>query len=109
RDLERPGKHERNRKSNNQNEDDNLHRPLRRIERGKKNGCGLNREPCDDRVRDRDLVNIAPLELGEEVVDLHCFGAMTFWTIASKRGSPWSESSNGSTLIQQMLEPSRSS
>ena len=36
RDLERPGKHQRNREPNNKNEDDNLHRPLRRIKRGKK-------------------------------------------------------------------------
>ena len=43
------------------NEDDNLHRPLRRIERGEENRCRLNRKPRDHRVRDRDFVNVAPL------------------------------------------------
>src|SRR5438552_19183310 len=71
RDLEGPGKHQRNREPNNKNEDDNLHRPLRRIECGKKNRCRLNREPRDHRVSDRDFVNVAPLQLSEEVVDLH--------------------------------------
>jgi hypothetical protein len=54
RDLERPGKGQRNREPNNKNEDDNLHRPLRRIERGKKNRCRLNREPRDDLIDKRD-------------------------------------------------------
>ena len=71
RDLERPGKRQRNREPNNKNKDDNLHRPLRRIERGKENRCCLNREPRDHSVSDRHLVNVAPLQLGEKVVDLH--------------------------------------
>src|SRR5436190_17170870 len=62
---------ERNREPNNKDEDDNLHRPLRRIERGKKNRCRLNDQPRDNRVGDGYLVNIAPLEFGEEVFDLH--------------------------------------
>src|SRR6266576_5619306 len=106
RDLERPGKHQRNREPHNKNENDNLHRPLRRIECGKKNRCRLNREPRDHRVSDRHLVNVAPLQLGEKIVELH-FGATTFCTSASKRGSPRKGSSNGSTLIQVRLEPSR--
>src|SRR5438477_9889647 len=93
RDLERPGKRERNREPNNKNEDDNLHRPLRRIERGKKNRCRLNREPRDHGVSNRDFVNIAPLQLGKEVVDLHFgFSSQSFW----KRGSVRSESQTGS-------------
>src|SRR5947207_2727096 len=72
----------------------------------------LHEQPTDDCVDDRNLVNIAPLQLGEKIVDLHffasVFGATTFCTSASKRGSPCNGSSSGSTLIQQMLEPSRS-
>jgi hypothetical protein len=29
----------------------------------------LDQQPANDRIRYRDLVNIAPLQLGEEVVD----------------------------------------
>src|SRR5205809_6712333 len=71
RDLERPGKRQRNREPNSKDEDDNLHRPLRRIERGKENRRSLNEEPRHNRVGDGNLVNIAPLEFGEEVFDLH--------------------------------------
>src|SRR5438309_4760393 len=95
RDLERPGKRQRNREPNNKNEDDNLHRPLRRIERGKKNRCRLNGEPRDHRIRDGNLVNITPLQLGKEVVDLHFgFSSQSFW----KRGSPRNGSHCGSSF-----------
>src|SRR5207244_12246790 len=65
-------------------------------------------EPRHHRVGDRNLVNVATLQLGEEVVDLHCcvFGATTFCTRASKRGSPCSGSSIGSTLIGPTFDPS---
>ena len=41
------------------------------------------------------FANIAPLQLGEKIVELHgyVFGASTFCTRASKRGSPCSGSS----------------
>ena len=32
----------------------------------------LNQKPPDDRISDRDFVNIAPLQLGEEVLRVHC-------------------------------------
>ena len=38
---------------------------------GKENRCRLDREPRYPRIRDRYFVNIAPLQLGKEVVDLH--------------------------------------
>src|SRR5947207_7262553 len=71
RNLERPGKRQRNREPNNNDEDNNLHRPLRRIECGKEKRCRLNREPRYHRGSDRDFVNVAPLQLGKEIVDLH--------------------------------------
>jgi hypothetical protein len=38
----------------------------------RQNLCGnLNQEPANNRVRDRDFINIAPLQLSEEIVDLH--------------------------------------
>src|SRR5438034_1977342 len=41
------------------------------FECGKENRRSLNREPRYHRIRDRDFVNIASLQLGKEVVDLH--------------------------------------
>jgi len=43
---------------------------------GKENRRRLNQEPRYDRVSDRNFVNIAPLQFGEEL--LHCFDAVTF-------------------------------
>src|SRR6266496_3234992 len=98
RDLERPGKHQRNREPNNKNEDNNLHRPLRRIERGKENRRSLNEEPRHNRrhnrVGDGYFVNITPFQLGKEAVDLHLdFSSQSFW----KRGSFRSGSNIGSS------------
>src|SRR5207249_2826646 len=108
RDLEGPGKHQRNREPNNKNEDDNLHRPLRRIERGKKNRCRLNREPRDHRVGDGNLVNIAPFQFGKEVAVLHR-GSPEKMRIISflKRGSLRSESRRWSTSIQPKSNESK--
>ena len=43
-------------------------------------------------IRDCNFVNITPLQLGEEVVDLHFLDSAlvlsTFWTSASNRGAP---------------------
>ena len=49
--------------------------------------------------------------ISEEIAGVHfvsVFGAITFCTRASKRGSPRSGSSKGSTLITPILSPSRS-
>src|SRR2546430_4199027 len=102
RDLERPGKRQRNREPNNKNEDDNLHRPLRRIERGKENRRSLNEEPRHNRVGDGNLVNIAPLQLREKIVDLHFeVPSQSFW----KRGSLRSGSYSGSSLRFALVRP----
>src|SRR6266566_8353048 len=94
RDLERPGKHQRNREANNKNEDDNLNRPLRRIERGKENRRSLNEKPRHNRIGDGYFVNITPFQLGKEAVDLHLdFSSQSFW----KRGSFRSGSNIGSS------------
>src|SRR5437016_13512010 len=102
RDLERPGKHQRNRESNNNDEDDNLHHPLRRIESRKKNRRSLNEEPRHNRVGDGYFVNVAPLQLGKEVVDLHFdVPSQSFW----KRGSLRSGSHSGSSLRLALVRP----
>ena len=38
----------------------------------------LDRQPADDRICDCNFVNIAPLQLGKEVIDLHCLTAPHF-------------------------------
>src|SRR5205814_6571719 len=73
------------------------HHPWRRVESREENRRRLKQEPRDNRVRHRNLVNIAPLQLGEEIVDLHHFPRVIFCTSASKRGSPWRSSRNGSS------------
>src|SRR5437762_11140489 len=106
RDLERPGKRQGNREPNNKNEDDNLHRPLRRIERGKENRRSLNEEPRHNRVGDGYFVNVAPLQLGKEVVDLHFdVPSQSFW----KRGSLRSGSHSGSSLRLALVRPAGTS
>ena len=58
---------------------------------GKKIDDALNEQPEDDRIRDRDFVNVAPLQLAEKIVDFHFFESAfvlsTFWIRAWKRGS----------------------
>jgi hypothetical protein len=41
------------------------------MECGEHNGRDLDTEPPDHRVRHRDLVNIAPFQLSEEVLRVH--------------------------------------
>ena len=38
----------------------------------------LHDQPANDRIGDRDLVNIAPLQLGEEAGDFHGFSSANF-------------------------------
>ena len=54
-------------------EHDKPHRPIRNFEERKNLRRDLNHQPADDRVRDRDLVNIAPLQLGEEILQSRVF------------------------------------
>src|SRR5262249_60431268 len=70
-DLKCPREHQRHRKSGNQHQDPQPYRPVWNFEE-RKNLCrDLDQQPRCHGVRDRCFVNIAPLELGEKVVDLH--------------------------------------
>src|SRR5205085_8603175 len=70
------------------------HRPIRNPEEREYLGRNLDKQPADNRVRDRNLVNVAPLQFGEEIVDLHFgFSSQSFW----KRGSLRSGSNIGSS------------
>src|SRR5438105_5099684 len=92
--FECPGDDKRNGKSQRDCCDENLHHPRRRFEGWEQDRRCLNQEPGDNRVRDRNLVNIAPLQFGEEIVVSHfVFSSQSFW----KRGSFRSGSNMGSS------------
>ena len=80
--------------------------------KGKKLCRYLHQQPRHDCVGDGNFVNVAPLQFAEEILRIHgdvlFFGAKTFATSASKRGSPRSGSRKGSTLIRAMSAPARS-
>src|SRR2546423_6572952 len=104
RDLKSPREYDRYWKTDDEQANDKPNRPIRHIEHGKDLRNTLRQRPPRDRIRDRDFVNIAPLQLGEEIVDLHfefrnvasSRAGRIFSASASKRGSPWSGLSNGS-------------
>src|SRR5437588_12468624 len=65
--LKRPGKNQCNRKAKHDDDNKCLHHPWRCVEGWEENRRRLNQQPGDDCIRDRDLVNIAPLQFGEEI------------------------------------------
>src|SRR5712692_2198791 len=71
RQFKRPGKHQRNRESDRGCQDDELNRPIRNLEKRKDLRRDLNQQPRHDRISNRDLVNMAPLQLPEEVLRIH--------------------------------------
>ena len=48
--------------------DDKAHHPVRNFEKWKNLGRDLNQQPTDNCVSDRNLVNVAPLQLGKEII-----------------------------------------
>jgi hypothetical protein len=71
RQFECPSDYERDWKSNDDCEHDKSEGPSRNFKDWKNLCRDLDQQPTDDGIRDGDLVNIAPLQLGEEIVDLH--------------------------------------
>jgi len=45
--------------------------PVRNLEKRKDPGRDLNAQPGDDGIGDRDLVDVVPLQLSEEVFQVH--------------------------------------
>src|SRR6266496_4603434 len=64
--LKRPRENHRHGKSYNEQQHHKTHRPIRNFEKRKNLTRNLHQEPCDDCVGDRDFVNVAPLQFGEE-------------------------------------------
>src|SRR5260370_12519244 len=66
--LKRPRDNERDRKTDDDEHDDETNDPIRNIEYRKNLSDALRERPTGDDVGDGDLVNVAPLQLGEEVL-----------------------------------------
>src|SRR5436190_16745556 len=103
RNLERPGKNQRDWKPDDDEKNNQSDRPVWNIEHWKNLRDSLRERPTGDDVGNRDFVNVAPLQLGKEVLRVHfkgvagSFGASDA-TIASKRGLFRSESQTGESL-----------
>src|SRR5439155_9310080 len=69
--LERPRTNHGDRKTDDHGEDDHLDCPIRQLEEWKDLRRNLDQQPRYDGISDRNLVNIAPLQLGEEVARIH--------------------------------------
>src|SRR5207247_2772252 len=67
REVERPRDDKRNRKTDDNQQDDEPHTPIRDFEKGKNLGRDLNQQPTNNGVGDRYFINIAPLQFGEEI------------------------------------------
>ena len=69
--LESPRNDQRNDESCSYERHEHFHHPTRSFEGREQDRSCLDEQPRDDSVRDRDLVNAAPLQLGEEVIWVH--------------------------------------
>src|SRR5207247_8357564 len=65
--LKHPAKNKRNRQTENDEQDNQSNDPVRNVEDRKNLRDALREGPTRDDIRDRNLVNVAPLQLGKEV------------------------------------------
>jgi hypothetical protein len=75
RNLEEPREDNGNGKAKDDEKNNRADCPVWNIEHGKNLGNSLGKRPARDDVRNGDLVNIAPLQLGEKITHIH-FTAM---------------------------------
>src|SRR5436190_23243848 len=78
--LKHPAKNKRNRQTEGDEQNNQSNDPVRNVEDRKNLRDALREGPTRDDVSNADFVNIAPLQLGEEIIDLHC---LTSWRFAS--------------------------
>src|SRR5437762_6312588 len=76
--LKHPAKNKRNRQTNNDEHNNQTNYPIRNVEDRKDLRDALGEGPTRDDVRDSNLVNIAPLQFGEEGVDSHSLKSSGF-------------------------------
>src|SRR5439155_7520570 len=71
RELESPRSDERDWKPDRDQHDHQPHDPVWNLQKWENPRGNLNHEPADNRVRDGNLVNVAPLQLPEETLRIH--------------------------------------
>ncbi len=76
RDFKYPCEYECDRQTDDNQQDNQTNRPVRNIKNRKNLRKSLRKRPARHNVRDRDFVNIAPLELGEEIAWIHAWLVM---------------------------------
>lgn len=69
--FEYPRENERDRKTECDQQNNQPHDPIRNCEKGEYLGRDLDEEPRDNRIGDGHSIDVAPLELGEEVLRVH--------------------------------------
>src|SRR5205823_10305877 len=102
--FKRPRDDKRDRKPDHDYEHDQSHGPIRNLEKRKHLGRDLYEQPPNNRVCDRNLVNVAPLQFGEKASRVHSGipaskRSTSFW----KRGS----SRNGSRRLSILMLPNK--
>jgi hypothetical protein len=79
RQIESPSENERNRETQDKEKNNKPHRPTRNFEERKNLTCDLHQQPRDDCVGDRNLVNVAPLQLGQKLRWIHSVRGILSW------------------------------
>jgi hypothetical protein len=69
--FERSGKNQRYGKSDNEQQHHKTHSPIRNFEERKNLTRDLHEQPGHDAVRNRNFINVAPLQLSQDVLWIH--------------------------------------
>src|SRR5436305_3869166 len=86
--LKHPAKNKRNRQTENDEQNNQSNDPVRNVEDRKNLRDALREGPTRDDVRDRNLVNIAPLQLGEEIAWIHIWPVIGRLIVQKAEQSP---------------------
>src|SRR5439155_13885974 len=104
-----PGEQHCDWKSDRERNDNKTHRIIRNLKKWKDLRGKLREEPCDDSVSDRCAVNIAPLQLRQNVLRIHSAHLDEALVTAAILGYPRDLKSMQSVQIRATrLEPSQS-
>src|SRR5437870_8994133 len=71
RELKCPRNYQRDRKSEDKEQNDEPHCPVGNLEEGKNLARDLHEQPRNHPIGDRNFVNVAPLQLGEKIARIH--------------------------------------
>ena len=93
--LEHPTENQRGKESDREQNHDAARQPIGRAEHREHCARHLHQQPRADQIQSRETDDVAPLQFGEKVVDLHSKNPI-FFTNAAKRGSSCSVASIGS-------------